>query len=375
MAERFQKLFSLSSGSYKEGCPVAIVAGALQKDTATGKILAQIKMRNIGAESIKSCKVLLTAYDNYGKKVEDLTTFSYLDLDVRPGEEFGSKTPIFLPFETTRSFSVVVIETVVGDNIIKQFDQSGWNPIPSSKRIEEYLQDNELIKQFKIETGDDSDYYPERNRGLFLCTCGEINMDTNPRCNRCGKNYNALISVLDKANLQRNTERRIEEEQIQKAEAEKQKKKKTKLGIIAGAIICLLVVGIVIINNANSGISKQIKTAGILPGMSSDEAHAILDTKANSISCFGFKPAKLDIQAVREGVVNEVVVYYDFKTGQANNAQNKIAKVMEKNGATISKGKYGNAMVYSCSMNIDGKLYNVKVSVSDDRVHCLITKA
>lgn len=46
MNERYTKLFALSENLYTEGAPVVITARALLKDNQTGKILAQLKLKN-----------------------------------------------------------------------------------------------------------------------------------------------------------------------------------------------------------------------------------------------------------------------------------------------------------------------------------------
>ena len=46
MAERFTKVFSLTPNLYAKGCPIIIEAGALQKDTETGNLIAQLKMKD-----------------------------------------------------------------------------------------------------------------------------------------------------------------------------------------------------------------------------------------------------------------------------------------------------------------------------------------
>lgn len=42
MAERFQRLYALKPNLYSKGCPIIIEAGALQKDTESGTVLAQM---------------------------------------------------------------------------------------------------------------------------------------------------------------------------------------------------------------------------------------------------------------------------------------------------------------------------------------------
>ena len=57
MSERYTRLFSLTSPLYAAGAPVMITAGALLKDNQTGKVLAQLKIKNISDKAIKGVSV------------------------------------------------------------------------------------------------------------------------------------------------------------------------------------------------------------------------------------------------------------------------------------------------------------------------------
>lgn len=57
MSDRYSKLFALSENLYSAGAPVVIAAGALQKDNQTGKVFAQLKIRNIQDKVIKAATV------------------------------------------------------------------------------------------------------------------------------------------------------------------------------------------------------------------------------------------------------------------------------------------------------------------------------
>lgn len=115
MSERYSRLFSLPTNLYTEGAPVLIAAGALLKDNRSGKVLAQLKFRNISQKTIQSVKVKVNAYDTASCPLAGMDSFSYLDLSVAAGEEFGQSKPIYLPDATTRSFSVEILSVVYAD--------------------------------------------------------------------------------------------------------------------------------------------------------------------------------------------------------------------------------------------------------------------
>lgn len=116
MSERYSRLFSLPTNLYTEGSPVLIAAGALLKDNQTGKVLAQLKFRNISQKAIQSVKVKVNACDTAGCPLAGVDSFSYLDLSVAAGEEFGQSKPIYLPDATTRAFSVEILSVVFADH-------------------------------------------------------------------------------------------------------------------------------------------------------------------------------------------------------------------------------------------------------------------
>lgn len=120
MSERYTRLFSLPENLGQDGCPVLISAGALLKDNNTGKVLVQLKLRNISEQVIKSVKVKINAYDTAGTSLKGVENFSYLDLAMKRDGEFGSQTPIVLPDKTTRSVSVEILSAVYANGEVYQ---------------------------------------------------------------------------------------------------------------------------------------------------------------------------------------------------------------------------------------------------------------
>ena len=59
MAERYTKLYTLPGNLYAAASPVLISAGALLKDSQTGKFLSQLKFKNISPRDISALKVLV----------------------------------------------------------------------------------------------------------------------------------------------------------------------------------------------------------------------------------------------------------------------------------------------------------------------------
>lgn len=95
MSERYKRLFALPENLHTEDAPVVIMAGALLKDNQTGRVMAQLKLKNVSEETIKSVKVSIQAFGKSGVEAKEIH-YEYANISVKSGEEFGSKTPIEL---------------------------------------------------------------------------------------------------------------------------------------------------------------------------------------------------------------------------------------------------------------------------------------
>jgi len=242
MAERFQRLFTLTPNLYAEGCPIIIEAGALQKDSESGAVIAQIKMRNIGGKAVASCKLSIRAFENNGDEVEGVADFAYLDLNAREGDDFGTKVPIILPNRTTRSFEVDINEIVFMDGSVQKMRNNQWETLPEPRKIEEAINNKALVEQYKIEVGGSADYLPEKRDGFFLCTCGAVNLDSSDACYRCGNTYEHLVQLIDNEYLSNKLDerkKRIEDENIKR---QQKNKKLLKIAIAVGAVLLVFVI-------------------------------------------------------------------------------------------------------------------------------------
>ena len=62
--ERYSRLFALAENLYCCGAPVAIAAGALQKDNQSGRVFVQLKLQ---AKQIKAASVKIYPQDTIGQ--------------------------------------------------------------------------------------------------------------------------------------------------------------------------------------------------------------------------------------------------------------------------------------------------------------------
>lgn len=251
MSERYSKLFALSENQYAGGSPVVIAAGALLKDNQTGKVIAQLKLRNISSKRIKAATVCIVPFDTVGNPIGDFVSYQYLDLSAKRDEDFGQKAAITLPNAATRSFAATVEEIAFVDNTIWKATGEPWEVLPVPSSIGR-VHGAELEKQFRMKYGADSKNLPLFEKDLWYCACGALNRIGEPECHICGKSY-AEMSTIDYDALHREKNVRVaaEKEQAEKEAAaardreEAAKAKAKKVGKITAIVVPILAVIIV----------------------------------------------------------------------------------------------------------------------------------
>lgn len=267
MSEKYTKLFALPENLYAAGSPVILSAGHLLKDNETGKVLAQLKLKNIAAETIKAAKVRLHPQDTTGKPLEGAAEREYLDLQARTGDEFGQKAAIALPNASTRAFTVEIMQIIFDDNSIWEGTDAAWEKLPEPESLEKTLGDGELVKQYKIRYGNSSKVAPQEHKDIWLCACGTWNKTET--CHKCKNGQKALFS-LDLNELKAEKDARLADERAAEEAAKKKaaaaaKKAKKILSIVAPiAIVCIaaLLTTKVFIPNSNYNKAVALMEAG-----------------------------------------------------------------------------------------------------------------
>ena len=256
MSERYSKLYALPENLYAAGSPVVIAAGALLKDNQTGKVIAQLKMRNISQKPIKAAMVSIRPLDTVGNPLGGKTEYQYLDLSVARDEDFGQKVPVALPDAATRAFTASVEEIVFADNSIWTATGEPWEVLdtPGSLRS---IGDAELIKQFRIKYGNNCKNLPLIEKDLWYCACGELNRQGEAECHSCQKSL-ALLEQIDMDALRKERDIRVaaEKEQAEK-EAAAAKAHAKKMGRIAAIVVPILVVLIVVAVIISNSVKKS----------------------------------------------------------------------------------------------------------------------
>ena len=252
MSDRYSKLFALSENLYSVGAPVVIAAGALQKDNQTGKVFAQLKIRNIQDKVIKALTVKLTPFDTVGKPLGGTVDYQYLDLSAKRDTDFGQKTPVMLKEAATRSFAASVSEVIFSDNSTWTASNEAWEPLSAPVTPDKEFINGELAKQYRVKYGTDCTCVFKKEKDLWRCACGAVNHDSEMNCHTCQRAA-AALAALNVEELKADRDKRLAAEQKkaaeEKAAAEAQAKKTKKIAMIATPIVVVAIVAAVLISN------------------------------------------------------------------------------------------------------------------------------
>ena len=311
MSERYSRLFSLPENLYTEGAPVIIAAGALLKDSQTGRVLAQLKLRNISPKAIKAAAVCLLPLNTVGQPLGEAIRYDYLDLSSTRDTDFGSKSAILMPDITTRSFNAAVVEVIFTDNSVWNANEAAWEPLKSPEALTSRL-DSEMVKQFQMEYGSRAENFFLEQKDLWYCVCGAVNRRGEFACHKCNRTETELRNVNMNV-LRQNKEARLTRERDWKekeAAAERERKKAAiakaeKIGKIA-AIAALLIIIVIILavkippivrarQEEKARLNAYNSAIALIDAESYDEAIAILQDLA------GYRDSAQQIQIAEQG--------------------------------------------------------------------------
>ena len=360
MTGRLNNVYSLPSNIYSKGCPIVISAGALYTDAESGKVLAQLKLKNISDKTIASCKVSIKAFENNGDELPGVEGFSYLDLSVNPGDEFGSRIPVFMPDQTTRSIEAIVEEVVYCDKSVEKFEKQKWKQIPTQNTVAETMNNPSIIEQIMIDYGSGIDYMPLKKNGLFLCSCGAVNLESNSTCYKCGRSYDELTQIIDIENLQERLTKREAEEEAARLESERKAEerrlaaeataKRTKkilrkvIPIVVGVSIFVILLTNVIIPKVIVPANKYKSAVALLEEEKYDDAIATFDELGD------YKDSKKQLEIAKEARIESI-----YNTAQQLYNSGKYREAISEY-EKISTYKDSSDQIVLCSYNEASKL-------------------
>lgn len=250
MPEKYTRLFLTKNNLYTETSPVIITAHALLKDNTTEDMVAQLKISNISNKTIKAVKVKFTTYDTAHRELDSDIEYEYLDRTVTRTSHFGSQTPIVFENKAVRYFDVIVAEVVFSDNFIWTCPENAqWAPLAEPQDLFQYFTSKPYLveKYRKFHNCKDLEYFPARDRDLWICSCGEINHADEESCYNCENKLTDLenvdINTLEQIKVDFNVNYSTPLEKLKLFITEKK-------GLTAAIAVCILIFLLFMISSA-----------------------------------------------------------------------------------------------------------------------------
>lgn len=223
---RYNRLKTIQGLLGTEGCPVVLEKGALLSDAQEQKNLLQLQFRNIQEKEIAALYLMVAEEDLLGQSMLAQTDFKYLDLQAGVNQCFGSKQPVYLKNNDSRSFDFIISQVVFSDRTVWKSDkmlellQKPEELTTLGRLHEQYLRDfrsnNSKSACLNLPTDFGSYWY---------CACGTLNDGKNRVCINCKADKALQFKLKDPAALE---EHLSAYEQKQKELEEKQKELEEK---------------------------------------------------------------------------------------------------------------------------------------------------
>lgn len=354
MSERYTKLFSLGKNLYTYGSPVIVSAGALLKDNKTQKIVAQLKFHSVSNQQIKAIKVKLILFDTAGNMIDEPVLFHYLDLCASCNSEFGQQTPIPVPQSTARSYKISVEEVVFANQSVWTPEDTLWEPLPVQSTLASVFDDFEIIKQYRLAAGSNSEYYPLQVKDLWFCACGAINRVGKP-CSVCHRSLNELQAIT-KEQLIHDRETRLASEKEKADKAAKaraaalaiKKEKAKKTAKLTAAVIIIAILAVF----AFRAIKKEITYKAAISLRESGQ----FEEASQTFQELGtYKDSSARAQDADQALEYQTGIQY-LEDGKYTNA---IGVFQTLGDYSDSKSQLINAYFLHAEMSLDGKQWNM----------------
>jgi len=261
MADRYTRLFSLPEDLYTPGSPLIIAAGALLMDNMNRQTVAQLKLRSISSKVINAVKMLVIGCDEAGAEL-CRAEHVYEGLNAARDALFGAKEAIRLSVPGVSGFRVQLLSVSFSDGSRYFGEGATWKSLPRQADLNQRLFDKELIRQYRLETGNQSRFVPLETQDLWLCACGEIN-HKGESCYRCEQSFEHCRACLNVDMLRENKSLRLNAEAAQAALAESRRKARSRLlrrilyVVVPLLIIAALAVGVYVFTTRRQAIYEE----------------------------------------------------------------------------------------------------------------------
>ncbi len=182
---------------WEPGCPVALTAVQVSRNTETSEAWLQAKARNVSAASVASVYADLRV--EYADGAAEEMPVEYLDADIDAGAELALK-PRRLPRGDVASCALTIKRVDAGD--VTWASAGGPEPMPkretlplSPRAAEQRARNLGTDKASPAATGKVRDH-----GGWWVCACGQVNVGRDS-CWSCAFPKNGLLANEDEAAL------------------------------------------------------------------------------------------------------------------------------------------------------------------------------
>lgn len=259
MSEKYKVIFSADNNLYTEGSPVIVRDFSLLRDVRGGGMLCRIQLINISDKTIKRIKVSAITDT---ERAEGMADGLYIARDMDATVDIPLNG-----FEHKRAeFSVDDIVFTDGTSF-SACQSTAWQSLSFPETLEEYLSDDDLIREFRTHF-EDGAYFPKEERDLWFCTCGELNHSDEAACHSCRRTFASLkkYGVVELKNAVAKQKRldAVNRDKFEEAYKQVMVDQKTKRGrtfiyiLIAAAIATIVALLIVADGNHFTGVNPGV---------------------------------------------------------------------------------------------------------------------
>ena len=209
MADRYQRIYTLPDLLHLSDAPVLIAGGVLLRDSHSDLPLVQLRLQSITDKPISAAAIEIVGLDSIGKEI-CRSEIRYEGLHIARDENFGAKEALELSRDYITSFRPERAEIVFEDG--ETWSGRGeWLPLPTQDSLNQRLFDTEIVRQYKLETTDQSRFVPIAAGDLWLCACGAVN-HRGEVCHCCGQTLEHCTELMNIELLRSNKSLRLNAE-------------------------------------------------------------------------------------------------------------------------------------------------------------------
>ena len=268
-------LFILKDYLYREGCPVIIKGGSIERDAEKDEFSLKLTLINVGEVVVNEVSVDLHITDRANHEIKVIRDYKFESLSAKRNDTFESDMVLEIEEGTPASFAVSIRKVVFEDET-EWTGSASWmyDSLSDVVTPEEYFEkkqlDPELGGQYKrefsnqLKKGIKVVNPPLEGKEIWLCSCGRLNRIDEVECSSCGVSLHdqlKLIADTDslteklaefrKSEEERLERERLERERLQKEEAERIEREKKEAEArakrnhmlkIGGLIACVAII-------------------------------------------------------------------------------------------------------------------------------------